>query len=118
MAVVIQGGGLLVEQLAELTKEDIESASEDSDKSVTDQMTFFIKSIATSCRALGHTPEVTKLAGSRSFAMLECLGLSSVYLTVSPSDECSFQVRLYTKPQEWMSGRDFIPKEEIQQHIF
>ena len=80
----------MAEQLAELTKEDIESASEDSDKPVTDRMALFTKTIATSCRALGHTPEAAKLARKRSFAMLEHLGMSSLFLTVLPSDECSF----------------------------
>ena len=32
--------------------------------------------------------------------MLERIGISSVFLTVLPSDGCSFWVRLYTKPQE------------------
>jgi hypothetical protein len=30
-------------------------------------------------------------------------GLNSLFLTTTPDDECSFRVRLYTKPQNWVS---------------
>ena len=83
-------GKLLAEQLAELTKEDIESALEDNGNPVTNCMALFTNMIETSCRALGHTPEAAKLACKGSFSMLEHIGTSSVFLTVSPSDECSF----------------------------
>lgn len=81
------GGEPLTEHLAELTKEDIERASEDNDKPVTDQMDLFTKTIATSSRSLGHTPEASKLAGKRRFAMLEHMGMRSLFLTVSTFDE-------------------------------
>ena len=88
------GGKPLAERLAKLTLEDIESANEDNGKPITEQITLFTKSIGTTCRALGYTPEAAKLARKRSFAMLEHFGMSGVFLKVSPSNECSFRVRL------------------------
>lgn len=98
------GGVPLAERLGKLTEEDINSANEDNNVPLTERMALFTKSLSTTCRALGYTPEAAKLARKRSFAMLEHFGMSSVFLTVSPSDECSFRVRLYTDPSKWVSS--------------
>jgi hypothetical protein len=38
------------------------------------------------------------------FAMVDNFGLNSLYLSTTPDDECSFRVRLYLKPQNWVSS--------------
>ncbi len=35
--------------------------------------------------------------------MLDHYGLTSLFLTTTPDDECSFSVRLYAKPEDWVS---------------
>ena len=97
------GGTPLAEHLAGLTTQDIASAPEENNIPLTKNMKLFTKALATSCRALGHTPEAAKMARRKRFAMLEHYGLNSLLLTVSPCDECSFCVYLYTKPQEFVS---------------
>ena len=98
------GGVPIAERLGKLTEADINSANEDNNVPLTERMALFTKSLSTTCRSLGYTPEAAKLARKRSFAMLEHFGMSSVFLTVSPSDECSFRVRLYTDPSKWVSS--------------
>ena len=95
--------GPLAERLGKLTEADINSANEDNNMLLTEQMALFTKSLSTTCRALGYTPEAAKQARKRGLAMLEHFGMSSVFLTISPSDECSFRVRLYTDPSRWVS---------------
>ena len=98
------GGVPVAERLGKLTEADINSANKDNNVPLTERMALFTKSLSTTCRALGYTPEAAKLARKHSFAMLEHVGMSSVFLTVSPSDECSFRVRLYTDPSKWVSS--------------
>jgi hypothetical protein len=35
--------------------------------------------------------------------MLDHYGLNSLFLTTTPDDDCSFRVRLYAKPEDWVS---------------
>ncbi len=35
--------------------------------------------------------------------MLDHYGLNSLFLTTTPDDECSFRVRLYAQPGDWVS---------------
>ncbi len=62
-----------------------------------------MSAISTSCRAMGHTEEAAKYARRCCFAFLDNFGLNSVFLTTTPDDECSFRVRLYSKPEIWVS---------------
>jgi hypothetical protein len=64
----------------------------------------FLKGVKTSCRAMGHTKEAAKHARRCMFAMLDYFGLNSLFLRTTPDDECSFRVRLYSKPQNWVSS--------------
>ncbi len=59
--------------------------------------------ISTSCRAMGHFEEAAKYARRCCFALLDNFGLNSVFLTTTPDDECSFRVKLYSKPEIWVS---------------
>ena len=58
---------------------------------------------------MGHSEEAAKyFARQKCFAMLDYFGLNSLFITTTPDDECSFRVRLYTKPQNWVSVQNFI----------
>ncbi len=63
----------------------------------------FISAISTSCRAMGHTEEAAKYARRSCFAILDHFGLNSLFLSTTPDDECSFRVRLFSKPEIWVS---------------
>jgi hypothetical protein len=63
----------------------------------------FLKGVKTTCRSMGHTVEAAKFARQSMFAMLDYFGLNSLFLSTTPDDECSFRVRLYLKPQSWVS---------------
>ena len=52
---------------------------------------------------MGHLEEAAQDARQRIFAMLDNYGLNSLFLSTTPDDECSFRVRLYSKPQVWVS---------------
>jgi hypothetical protein len=64
----------------------------------------FLKEVKTSCRAMGHTKEAAKYARQCMFAMLDYFDLNSLFLSTTPDDKCSFRVRLYSKPQNWVSS--------------
>ena len=70
----------------------------------------FLKGVKTTCRSMGHTVEAAKFARRCMFAMLDRFGLNSLFLTTSPDDECSFRVRLYSKPQNWVSSSNIKTK--------
>jgi len=59
----------------------------------------FLKGVATTCRSMGHTEEAAKFARQCMLAMLDYFGLSSLFLSTTPDDECSFRVCLHSKPQ-------------------
>jgi len=63
----------------------------------------FLKGVKTSCRSMGHTTEAAKFVRRCMFGMLDYFGLNSLFLSTTPDDECSFRVRLYSKPQNWVS---------------
>ncbi len=52
---------------------------------------------------MGHTNKAAKYARHCCFAMLNHYGLNSLFLTTTPDDECSLRVRLYAKPEDWVS---------------
>jgi hypothetical protein len=52
---------------------------------------------------MGHTDEGAKYARRCCFAMLDYYGLNNLFLSTTTDDECSFRVRLYAKPCDWVS---------------
>ncbi len=52
---------------------------------------------------MGHTDKAVKYARCCYFAMLDYYRLNSLFLTTTPDDECSFRVRLYAKPCDWVA---------------
>jgi hypothetical protein len=63
-----------------------------------------LKAISMSCKTMGHTDKAAKYARHCCFAMLDYYGLNSLFLTTTTDDECSFRVRLYAKPHDWVSA--------------
>ena len=91
------------EYLGQLTAKDIESGIPSSSGSPNKPIEALMKAVDTSCRSLGHTTEAAKFARKCYFAMMDYFGMNSFFLSVSPCDECSFRVRLYARPDEWVS---------------
>lgn len=54
-----------------------------------------MKSVTTSCKVLGHTTEAAREARRKVYAMSERHGAHSIFLTVTPDDQCCFRVRMY-----------------------
>jgi len=82
----------LGEKLSTLSTEDFEQINDHNDDNLNATTKSFLKAISTTCKAMGHTEQAAKHARRRCFAM-----------STTPDDECSFRVRLYCKPQYWVS---------------
>jgi hypothetical protein len=89
-------GVTLGEKLSMLSTESFEKIDEENNTNNLDETNKgFLKGLETTCRSMGHIVE---------FAMLDYFGLNSLFLSTTPDDECSFRVRLYSKPQNWVSS--------------
>ncbi len=97
-------GVKLGEKLSKLTVQDLDKVQENNTDNLHENTKGLFKAISTSCKAMGHTAEVAKYARRCCFAMLDYYGLHSLILTTTPDDECSFRVRLYAKPRDWVSA--------------
>jgi hypothetical protein len=97
----------LGEKLSTLSTEDFEQINDNSDDNLNATTKSFLKAISTTCKAMGHTEQAAKDARRRCFAMLDFFGLNSLFMSTTPDDECSFRVRLYCKPQYWVSLAEF-----------
>ena len=97
-------GVSLGEKLSKLTVQDLEKVQENNTDNLHDNTKGLLKAISTSCKAIGHTDEAAKYAQRCCFATLDFYGLNSLFLTTTPDDECSFRVRLYAKPRDWVSA--------------
>jgi len=93
----------LGEKLSTLSTEDFEQINDRHDDNLNATTKSFLKAISTTCKAMGHTEQAAKHARRRCFAMLDFFGLNSLFMSTTPDDECSFRVRLYCKPQYWVS---------------
>ena len=93
----------LGERLSTLSTENLEKIDEHNFDTLDSNTRDFLKAIKTSCQSVGHSEEAAKYARRKCFAMLDFFGLNSLFLSTMPDDECSFRVRLYTKPQNWVS---------------
>ena len=71
---------------------------DDTDNDSTNPVNLLTKTVETTCQAVGHTEDAAKHARQCHFSLLDHFGLNSLFLSISPDDECSFRVRLYTKP--------------------
>ena len=99
------GGVTMGEKFSMLSTENFEKIDMENNTNNLDETTKgFLKGVATTCRSMGHTEEAAKFARRCMFAMLDRYGLNSLFLSTTPDDECSFRVRLYSKPQNWVSS--------------
>ncbi len=108
----------LGERLASITATDL-NVTESADGTVTSTPKFesLMKAISTSCRTLGHTTAAAKEARKKNFAMMDYGGVNALFLTLTPCDECSFRVRLYSKPGTEVSFTP-LPAHLLLRYIF
>ena len=59
-------------------------------------MNRLFSSVSASCRTVGQSNEAAKVARKKYFSLWHRFGSPSVFFTVSPCDECSFRVRLFS----------------------
>lgn len=93
----------LGKKLSSLSTKDFEQIKENNNDNLNPMTKSFLKAISTACSAMGHTEQAAKHAKQRCVAMLDYFGLNSLFLSTTPDDKCSFRVRLYCKPQYWVS---------------
>jgi hypothetical protein len=94
----------LGEKLSKLTVQDLEEVESGNNDHLKENTQGLLKAFKTSCKAMGHTDEAVKYARRCCFAMLDHYALNSLFLTITPDNECSFRVRLYAKPCDWVSA--------------
>ena len=99
----------LAEQVSQITVEELQRAADESNPQLSDMVKKLLKSISTSCRALGHTPEAAAFARRCCFSMQDYFGLNSVFLTVTPDDELNFRIQLIVRPGHKVSYK-VLPK--------
>jgi len=92
-----------VNSLSRVSPKDFEEASSTHDQTCNDNIKQIIKSITTKCKSLGHTTEASQDAQKHQFAMMDHFGLTSLFLAITPDDECSFRVQLYADPNNEVS---------------
>lgn len=97
-------GKSLAEKISQITVDDIKTAASqlslqqntnDPNIVLNTTASSFLKSVTSSCKALGHTLEAAKEARRKVYAMTEYFGTHSIFFTVTPDDECTFTVRMY-----------------------
>jgi hypothetical protein len=97
-------GVSLGEKLSKLTVQDLEKAQENNTDNLQENTKGLFEVISMSYKAMGHTDEAAKFAQRCCFAMLDYYGPNSLFLTMSPDNECNFRVRLYAKLRDWVSA--------------
>jgi hypothetical protein len=97
------GGITMGERFANIKADELQSILEDDVANLSHEAKRLVRGITTSCRALGHTPEAAQHARKNGFAYQDYFGLNSVFVTISPCDECSFRVRLFANPGKRVS---------------
>jgi hypothetical protein len=96
-------GGNFGKMLSRLTSKDFGSSLSNSECQTNSNVEHIVKSITTKCKSLGHTTEASQDARKHQFAMMDHFGLNSLFLTITPDDECSFCMRLYADPNNEVS---------------
>ena len=90
----------LAEQMSQITVKELQAAADDFNPRQSELVKRLFKSISTSCRSLGHTPEAAAFARRCCFSLQDYFGLNSIFLTITPDDELSFRIRLLVCPGE------------------
>jgi len=98
------GSGNFTRQINALRSSDFNDDDGQRDPCSDHRVNSVLKSITTSCKSLGHTAEAAAAARRRQFSMMDFFGLNSLFLTITPDDECNFRVRLYADPKKTVSA--------------
>jgi hypothetical protein len=101
-----EGRENLAELFSQITIEELQAAADEENPQHTPLVKKLMKSISTSCKAMGHTPEAAAYARRCCFAMQDRFGLNSIFLTVTPDDEKNFRIKLLTNPGKEVSVCD------------
>ena len=96
-------GETLGEQFSKISVEELQAAADENDPQTSTMVKILMKSTFTSCKALGHTPEAAQFAQQCCFFMQDFFGLNSVFITITPDNECNFRIKLLTRPGEEVS---------------
>ena len=112
----------LGERIANMTVDDVKAAvKEDEDRHKNDGTrrtapsddvntsqsvgAQFLRSVSSSCKAYGTSKEAAEYARRKCFALQDFFGMHSLFLTITPADDCCFRIRLYVN-----AGRTVSPK--------
>ena len=60
----------------------------------------FLKAVSTSCRAFGTSKEAAEYARRKCFALWDYYGMHSLFVTITPADDCCFRIRLYVDSKQ------------------
>ncbi len=93
----------LGEKLSTISTEDFKQINDNNNDNLNATTKCIIRTKSTTCKAMGHTEQAAKDARRRCFAMLDFFGLNSLFMCTTPDNKCSFRVRLYCMPHNWVS---------------
>jgi hypothetical protein len=99
--------------LSRLTTKDLEMPAANSEQPLSNNVEHIVKTISTKCKSLAHTAEAAQDARRHQFTMMDHFGLYSLFLTITPDDECSFRVQLYANPDNKVRHRQLSQKEQL-----
>ena len=95
----------LAELFSQITVEELQAAADEKNPKQTPLVKKLMKSMSTSCKAMGHTPEAAAYARRCCFAIQDRFGLNSIFLTVTPDDEKNFRNKTFD--ESWGRGKLF-----------
>ena len=88
--------------VCELTSQDIADAAKRKDDGLRVGSTAgrFFGAISSACKPVGHSNEAAAEGRRKMFALMDHFGESSIFLSVTPDDQNSFQVKLFATGKE------------------
>ena len=63
----------------------------------------FLRQVSSSCKAYGTSKEAAEYARRKCFALQDYFGIHSLFLTITPADDCCFRIRLYVNSNKEVS---------------
>jgi hypothetical protein len=98
------------------SKSDFIRAIQQQSSNSRDPMNALARTVSTTCEVLGYTEEAAKKARQNCFAMTDHFGLTSLFLSTTPCDECSFRVRLFANPMGQVSSTLQMQQHQTSSH--
>ena len=94
-------GAEVASNVSQLSMKEVEEAAKrkDSNLRVSGPANQLLNSISASCRPVGHSNEAAAEGRKKFFALSDYFGESSIFLTVTPDDENSFRVKMFSSPE-------------------